>query len=197
MEGASLNEAHDPTQVPTTAPPRATHRAPSLVLVATGDGKGKTTAAMGTVLRALARGWRVCVVQFIKSGSWHTGEIKLLSELGATWHTMGDGFTWESDDLNRSADLARQAWDVARNAISSGEFQLVVLDEVTYPLNWGWLDLEAVVAAIGGRAEKTNVFLTGRNAPEDLVTLADTVTEMRNIKHAFESGIRAAKGIDF
>lgn len=180
-----------------TAPPRATHRAPSLVLVATGDGKGKTTAAMGTVLRALARGWRVCVVQFIKSGSWHTGEIKLLSELGASWHTMGDGFTWESDDLDRSADLARDAWELARDAISSGEFQLVVLDEVTYPLNWGWLDLKSVVAAIGGRSEKTNVFLTGRNAPEDLVTLADTVTEMRNVKHAFEAGIRAAKGIDF
>ena len=192
-----MTDADDPTQVPTTAPLRATRRAPSIVLVATGDGKGKTTAAMGTVLRALARGWPVCVVQFIKSGSWHTGEIKMLSGLGATWHTMGDGFTWESDDLDHSADLARGAWEVAADAMTSGEFRLVVLDEVTYPLNWGWLDSDAVVAAIAGRAEKTNVFLTGRNAPEALVALADTVTEMRNVKHAFETGIRAAKGIDF
>jgi cob(I)alamin adenosyltransferase len=190
-------DARDPGQVPVTAPPRAVRRAPSLVLVATGDGKGKTTAAMGTVVRALARGWRVCVVQFIKSGSWHTGEIKVLSGLGATWHSLGDGFTWDSDDLERSAELARAAWEVAADAISSGEFQLVVLDEVTYPLNWGWLDSDAFVAAIAGRAERTNVFITGRNASEAIVAVADTVTEMRNVKHAFEAGIRAAKGIDF
>lgn len=192
-----MTEARDPAQVPTTAPPRATRRAPSLVLVATGDGKGKTTAAMGTVLRALARGWRVCVVQFIKSGTWHAGEVKLLSGLGVTWHATGDGFTWDSEDLERSAELARHAWEVARGALCSGEFRLVVLDEVTYPLNWGWLDTSATVTAIAARSENTNVFLTGRDAPAELVALADTVTEMRNVKHAFEAGLRAAKGIDF
>lgn len=187
----------EPTEVPMTPPPRATRRAPSLVLVATGDGKGKTTAAMGTVVRALARNWRVCVVQFIKSGSWHSGEIKLLSGLGATWHTMGDGFTWDSADLTHSAGLARAAWETARDAIASGGFELVVLDEITYPLNWGWLELADVTAALRSRPVRTNIFITGRDAPAPLVDLADTVTDMCKVKHAFDDGIRAAKGIDF
>jgi cob(I)alamin adenosyltransferase len=165
--------------------------------VATGDGKGKTTAAMGTVLRALERGWEVCVVQFVKSGKWHSGEVRMLSELGAEWHTMGDGFTWDSSDLDRSADMARAAWDVAREAIASGGYRLVVLDEVTYPINWGWIPGDAVAAAIAGRPAQVNVFATGRDAPEALVAVADTVTEMRNVKHAYEAGITAAKGIDF
>lgn len=192
-----MTDAPDPTKVPATAPPPANRRAASIVLVATGDGKGKTTAAMGTVVRALARDWRVCVVQFLKSEKWHTGEMKMLAGLGAIWHAMGDGFTWDSDDLERSAELARAAWQVASDALTSGEFDLVVLDEVTYPLNWGWVDLDAAVATIAGRAERANVFLTGRDAPEAVVELADTVTEMRKVKHAFDAGIRAAKGIDF
>ena len=96
-----------PPEPPTTAPTRATRRAPSIVLIATGDGKGKTTAAMGTALRAIGRGWKVCVVQFLKSGKWKSGEVRLLSDLGADLHTMGDGFTWEVDDLGRSAEVAR------------------------------------------------------------------------------------------
>ena len=185
------------TEPPTTAPPRANKRAPSIVLVATGDGKGKTTAAMGTALRALARGWRVCVVQFVKSSKWGSGEVHLLNDLGAECHTMGDGFTWDSDDLERSAEMARAAWELAREAIASGRYELVVLDEVTYPVNWGWIDGDAVVSAISGRPEKVNVFLTGRDAPPSLVEVADTVTDMRNVKHAYEAGILAAKGIDF
>ena len=106
------------TVPPTVAPPAATRRAPSLVLVATGDGKGKTTAAMGTVLRALSREWKVCVVQFLKSGKWKSGEARMLSDLGAEWHTMGDGFTWEVDDLEHSAEMARSAWAVAKEAIA-------------------------------------------------------------------------------
>lgn len=190
-------EGRDPSTVPTTPPPRAERRASSLVLVATGDGKGKTTAAMGTALRALARGWKVCVIQFVKSGAWHSGEQRLLTELGATWHTLGDGFTWDAEDLEHSAAIANEAWALARSALSSGEYQLVVLDEITYPLNWGWLDVTAAAEAIASRAERTNVFLTGRDAPEAIVAVADTVTEMRNVKHAFEAGIRAAKGIDY
>lgn len=185
------------TEPPSEPPARATRRASSLVLVNTGDGKGKTTAAMGTVLRALARGWHVCVVQFVKSGRWHSGEVRLLSELGAEWHTMGDGFSWDSEDLDQSARLADGAWGVARTAISSGEFNLVLLDEVTYPINWGWIDEQNVVETITNRPAGVNVILTGRDASESLISIADTVSEMRKVKHAFDEGIRAAKGIDF
>jgi cob(I)alamin adenosyltransferase len=152
---------------------------------------------MGTVLRALGRGWAVCVVQFVKSGKWNSGEVRLLTDLGAEWHTMGDGFSWEADDLGRSAEVARSAWAVAKEAILSGRFGLVVLDEVTYPVNWGWIDGDDVARTISGRPAAVNVFLTGRDAPGSLVDVADTVTEMHNVKHAYESGIRAAKGIDF
>jgi cob(I)alamin adenosyltransferase len=186
-----------PTAPPTEAPPQATRRAPSLVLIATGDGKGKTTAAMGTVLRALGRGWKVCVVQFLKSGKWKSGEARMLSELGAEWHAMGDGFTWEVDDLERSAEMARSAWAVAKEAIGSGRYQLVVLDEITYPVNWGWLPVDDVASSIVDRPNKVNIFVTGRDAPTALVEIADTVTDMRNVKHAYEAGIREAKGIDF
>jgi cob(I)alamin adenosyltransferase len=186
-----------PHQPPTTAPPRATRRATSIVLVATGDGKGKTTAAMGTALRAIGRGWKVCVVQFLKSGKWKSGEVQLLSDLGAEWHTMGDGFTWDAEDLDRSAEMARAAWAVARDSITSGLYELVVLDEVTYPVNWGWVPEDEVATCISSRPPKVNVFITGRDAPGSLVELADTVTDMQNVKHAYEAGIRETKGIDF
>jgi len=182
---------------PTTAPPRATRRATSVVLVATGDGKGKTTAAMGTALRALARGWAVCVVQFVKSEKWRSGEAKILPQLGADWHTMGDGFTWDSEDLGRSAEMAQHAWQLAREKIASARYRLVVLDEVTYPINWGWVPLEEVVASIVGRPSGVNIYITGRDAPAALVSIADTASEVRKVKHAYEAGIMAEKGIDF
>ncbi|HVC24561.1 MAG TPA: cob(I)yrinic acid a,c-diamide adenosyltransferase [Acidimicrobiales bacterium] len=185
------------TTPPTQRTRPETRRAPSIVLVNTGDGKGKTTAAMGTVLRALARGWRVCVVQFVKSGRWHSGEVRLLSELGAEWHVTGDGFTWDADDLDHSADLARAAWALAKQSIESGRFDVVLLDEITYPINWGWIDEADVTGTIASRPAKVNVIVTGRNASEGLVSVADTVSEVRKVKHAFDAGIRAAKGIDF
>lgn len=197
LPAQSPARSQSPAEPPTVAPPRATRRAPSLVLVATGDGKGKTTAAMGTVLRALGRAWKVCVVQFLKSGKWKSGEARMLSDLGAEWHIMGEGFTWEVEDLEHSAEMARAAWALGKEAINSGRFQLVVLDEVTYPVNWGWLAADDVANTIASRPEKVNVFLTGRDAPPSLVEIADTVTDMRNVKHAFEAGIREAKGIDF
>jgi cob(I)alamin adenosyltransferase len=190
-------DAQPETAPPLNAPAAATRRAPSIVLVATGDGKGKTTAAMGTVQRALGRGWKVCVVQFVKSGKWNSGEVRMLSDLGAEWHTMGDGFSWESDDLERSADMARAAWAMAKQAIASGDYSLVVLDEVTYPINWGWIPSDDVASSIASRPAQVNVFATGRDAPAALVAVADTVTEMHNVKHAYQAGIRAAKGIDF
>jgi cob(I)alamin adenosyltransferase len=152
---------------------------------------------MGIVLRSLARGWRVLVVQFLKSGRWNSGEVKLLSELGAQWHVMGDGFTWEVDNLEHSAELALAAWEFARQAIVSGEYDVVLLDEITYPMNWRWIAEEEVIATISGRPRKVNVVLTGRDASEAIIEMADTVSEMRNVKHAFDAGIRAAKGIDF
>ena len=178
-----------------TRPPR--RDVASIVLVSTGDGKGKSTAAFGTVMRAVAREWSVCVVQFMKSGKWRVGEEAVARRLGVEWWTIGDGFTWESDDLDRSATIAREAWTAAEEALSSGRYDLVVLDEVTYPVNYGWIEADPVWAAIRDRAERTNVFCTGRNAPPELVDLADTVTEMRKVKHAYETGVRARRGLDF
>jgi cob(I)alamin adenosyltransferase len=188
----------DPSEVPVDdRRPDDLRRAPSLVLVNTGKGKGKTTAAMGVVVRSVARGWPVAVVQFLKSGTWHTGEEKVCRQLGVDWWAIGEGFTWESDDLSEDEAVARQAWDRAKALIAAGEHRLVVLDEVTYPINWGWIDGDDVVATVTGRPEKVNVVCTGRNAPEALMAIADTVTEMQVVKHAYQQRIRAMKGIDY
>jgi cob(I)alamin adenosyltransferase len=169
----------------------------SLVLVNTGDGKGKSTAAFGVVMRALARDWRVCVIQFIKSDKWKVGEEKLARSLGVDWLKGGDGFTWESPDLDESAGRAVAAWQLAAAAIAGGEYELVVLDEVTYPLAYGWLDTDEVVAAIRARPARVNIVATGRGAPPELIDAADTVTEMVKVKHAYDRGIGARRGIDF
>jgi cob(I)alamin adenosyltransferase len=189
---------HAPDDVPTEEPrPSGLRRAPSLVLVNTGDGKGKTSAAIGVVVRAVARGWRVAVVQSLKSGTWKTGEEKVCRQLGVDWWAIGEGFTWESDDLDVDREVAARAWDHARALIAAGDHQLVVLDEITYPMNWGWIDTDEVLTAIRGRPEHVNVVFTGRNAPDALVEVADTVTEMAARKHAYDRGIRAKKGIDY
>ena len=169
----------------------------SLVLVNTGDGKGKSTAAFGVVMRGVARGWRVCVIQFIKSDKWKVGEEKVARSLGVDWLKGGDGFTWESPDLDQSRGRAVAAWELAATTIAAGRHELVVLDEVTYPVNYGWLPIDDVVGAIRDRPEHVNVVATGRDAPAELVELADTVTEMRKVKHAFDRGIRARRGLDF
>ncbi|HEY4026628.1 MAG TPA: cob(I)yrinic acid a,c-diamide adenosyltransferase [Candidatus Dormibacteraeota bacterium] len=187
----------DPHEAPREAPPRAVLRAPSVVIVNTGDGKGKSTAAFGTAMRAVARGWSVCVVQFVKSGRWKVGEEQSARRLGIDWWTAGDGFTWDSKDMDRTEAVAREAWRVARDRLASGSHQLVVLDEITYPMNWGWIPVAAVVQAIVSRPPAVNVIATGRDAPEELVACADTVTEMRSVKHAFDRGIRAIRGIEF
>jgi cob(I)alamin adenosyltransferase len=170
---------------PGDAPARATKRVDSLVLVNTGDGKGKTTAALGTAFRAAGRGWHVCVIQFLKDERWKTGEQEAAKTLGIDWWSLGDGFTWDSTDMDATA------------AISDGEYQLVVLDEATYPITWGWIDEGAVIEAIRSRPAHVNVIITGRDASAGLIALADTVTEMTKRKHAFDSGVAALKGIDF
>ena len=184
---------------PPRRPPRMGGSVPaaSLVLVNTGDGKGKTTAAMGTVLRAVARGWAVSVIQFVKSGRWRSGEEEIARRLGIEWWTGGDGFSWDSEDLDRSAALARAAWAAAKEMIGSGDYELVVLDEITYPMNWGWIPVEEVARTIRERPAHVSIFATGRDAPEPLRDVADTITEMRKARHAFDRGVRARRGIDF
>ncbi len=169
----------------------------SLVLVNTGDGKGKSSAAFGTMLRALARGWNVAVIQFIKSGDWKSGEETIARRLGVDWQTLGGGFSWDADDLDQSAELARNAWDVACRFLDAGDHQLLILDEITYPMNWNWIDTGEVVAALRGRPEHVNVIATGRDAPQSLIDLGDTVTEMVNIRHPYDRGLLALRGIDF
>jgi len=186
-----------PGEVPLEPPPRASRKAPSVVIVNTGDGKGKSTAAFGTALRAVARGWKVCVIQFVKSERWKVGEREVAMRLGVEWWTLGDGFTWDSRDMDRSEAVAREAWRVAREKIESGDYGLVVLDEVTYPMTWGWIPTHEVVSAIRSRPPAVNLIATGRDAPAELTELADTVTDMRKQKHAFDHGVRAIRGIDF
>ena len=189
---------HDPTTVPTATPQRGERTwVPSLVLVNTGDGKGKSTAALGTLLRARARGWRVCVVQFMKSGDWKVGEEEIARQIGVDWWTLGDGFTWESQDLGESEAVAREAWRQAAAIIASGEYEVVMLDEVTYPMNFGWIDTAEVVRTLRDRPRTTNVICTGRDAPQELIDVADTVTEMRKVKHPFDRGVQARRGIDY
>jgi cob(I)alamin adenosyltransferase len=185
----------EPERSPPAQP--ALTRQRSLLLVNTGDGKGKSTAAFGVVLRGVARGWRVSVVQFVKSNRWKVGEEKVCRQLGVDWAKTGDGFTWLSDDLERSRALAGAAWELARDTIAAGHHQLVVLDEVTYPINWGWIDVEGVVRSLRTRPEHVNVIATGRDAPPELIEVADTVTEMTKVRHAYDRGIRAKRGIDF
>jgi len=177
--------------------PAGAHPARSIVLVNTGDGKGKSTAAFGVVMRASARGWRVGVVQFLKSGEWRVGEEDIARRLGVEWWALGDGFTWDSSDLTQDQAVARDAWARAKALIQGGEHQLVVLDEITYPMTWGWIDTDDVVATIRDRPAQVNVVATGRDAPAALIEVADTATEMRKIKHAYDAGIVAKKGIDY
>jgi|SRR5215467_12823197 len=167
-----------------------------LLLVYTGQGKGKTTAALGIVFRALGRGMRVAVVQFIK-GKWRTGERQFAETIpGLTFLVMGRGFTWESDDLSKDRQAAAEAWGETRKLVERGEHDVVVLDEITYAINYGFLPLQEVITVLQERPSHVHVVVTGRNAPERLVEIADLVTEMRCVKHPYERGIPAQQGID-
>lgn len=176
---------------------RELRSAPSLVLVNTGHGKGKSTAAFGTLLRSRGRNWPTACVQFLKSGRWRTGEEAMLRQLGVEWFSAGDGFSWDSADLDESRAKAVAAWAFSRQLIEAGAHQMVMLDEISYPMNWGWIDAEEVAAVLRDRPEHVSVFLTGREMPQVVIDVADTVTEMVPVKHAFQQGIRARRGIDY
>ncbi len=169
-----------------------------LLIVHTGAGKGKSTAAFGLALRMLGRGQRVGVVQFIK-GAWHSAERDALTKFGdqIAWHTMGEGFTWETQDLARDVAAAERAWSKARELMADPSFALVILDELNIALRYEYLDLDTVVAALTERRPALHVVVTGRNAKPALLAAADLVTEMTLIKHHFAAGVKAQAGIEF
>ena len=168
-----------------------------VLLVNTGNGKGKSSAAFGVAARALGHGMQVAVVQFVKSRT-DTGEEAILGRSpGIHWHVMGEGFTWETQDPGRDAAAARAAWEVALGYLRDPAIGLVVLDEMTYAFKYQWLPLPEVLAAFAARPPMQHVIVTGRAAPEDLISAADTVTEMTLVKHAFKAGVKAMPGMEF
>ena len=187
-----------PPELPPTAKPydKPQGERRGLVIVHTGDGKGKSTAAFGLALRAHGRGKAVRIFQFMKVPTARFGEHRAFEALGVPIEGLGDGFSWKSRDLDHSARLAAEDWCRAREAILDGRHFLVVLDEITYPLRYGWVLLEDVLQTLQARARDVHVCLTGRRCPPELIALADTVTEMRLVKHAFQAGIPAQRGIE-
>ena len=171
-----------------------------LVIVNTGDGKGKSTAAFGLALRAYGRqhvhGKNVKIFQFMKVPSARFGEHRMFEQIGIPIEGLGDGFSWKSQDLDHSAQLARDGWEKAKAAILSGANFMVVLDEITYPLIYGWMPLDDVLLTLQNRPHDVHVVITGRRCPPEIIALADTVTEMTKIKHAFNAGIPAQRGIE-
>jgi cob(I)alamin adenosyltransferase len=169
-----------------------------VLLVHTGPGKGKSTAAFGLVLRALGHGWRVGVVQFIK-GAWHTGERDALLRFGdqVSWHTMGEGFTWETQDRTRDIAAATRAFAKAKELMADPSIRLLILDELNIALRYDYLPLADVIETLRNRRAGLHVVVTGRNAKPELIALADGVTEMGAVKHHFAAGIKAQEGIEF
>ena len=169
-----------------------------LLIVNTGPGKGKSTAAFGLALRMLGYGRRVGVVQFVK-GAWHTGEKDALARFGelVSWHAMGEGFTWETQDKARDIAAAERAWQKALDLMADPSFGLVILDELNIALRYDYLDVEAVVAALSARRPDLHIAVTGRNAKAALLEAADLVTEMTLVKHHFAAGVKAQQGIEF
>jgi len=167
-----------------------------LIIVNTGDGKGKSTAAFGLALRAHGRGKAVKIFQFMKVPSARFGEHRMFEQIGIPIEGLGDGFSWKSQDLENSAQLARDGWQKAKAAILSGDYFMITLDEITYPLIYGWLPLDDVLQTLKARPSQVHVVLTGRRCPPEIIHLADTVTEMMMVKHAFKAGVPAQRGIE-
>lgn len=172
-------------------------RAQGLVIVNTGNGKGKTTAALGLLLRSWGRGMRVVMLQFIKAKTANWGETRAARKIGIEIIPLGAGFTWTSKDIEHDRALAREAWQQARERIEGDAYDIVILDEMTYCFKFGWLDLSEVLDVLRARPPGQHIVITGRDAPAELVEFADLVTEMREIKHPYKLGIKAQPGIEF
>lgn len=169
-----------------------------LILVHTGNGKGKSSSAFGVIIRALGWGQKVGVVQFIK-GKWITGERQFFAKFAdqVTWHTMGEGFTWDTQDKDRDIAAAEAAFARACEMMRSGDYDLIVLDEINIALRYDYLDVQAVIEGLKARSDRTSVILTGRDAKPELMEYADLVSEMTEVKHPFKAGIKAQRGLDF
>jgi len=172
-------------------------RGKGLVIVNTGNGKGKTTAALGVLMRAWGRDMRVVMLQFIKAKTANWGEIRGSRKMGVEIIPLGDGFTWTSKDIDRDKSMAEECWRQCRERIQSGDYDIVIMDEMTYCFKFGWLDIEEVLDVLRNRNPDQHIIITGRDAPEELIEFADLVTEMREIKHPYKSGIKAQAGIEF
>lgn len=169
-----------------------------LLLLFTGNGKGKTTSALGLAFRAMGHGFPVCMIQFIK-GNWHYGELEAAKHFSSLLeiHVMGRGFTWQSDDLDKDIAVAHEAWDFAAQTIRAGHCRLLILDELTYLLTYGMLDEQAVLTTLASRPDGMHIVVTGRAATPGLIAAADLVTEMLDIKHPYNEGVMAQQGIEF
>ncbi|HQO08501.1 MAG TPA: cob(I)yrinic acid a,c-diamide adenosyltransferase [Clostridiales bacterium] len=168
-----------------------------LIIINTGDGKGKSTAAFGTAFRALGHGWKVCVIQFIKSPSEYGEVISAEKFPNLEWYTEGRGFTWNSDDLEKDKAVSQKGFELAKQKIGSDKYDLIILDEITYLTNYKFIDIEDLLKVLKNKPCRLNIILTGRNADPKLIEIADTVTEMKKIRHCFDKEIKAKKGIEF
>lgn len=186
-------------QTGTRGAPGARRLKKGLIVINTGHGKGKSTAAFGVMTRAWGRNMRVCVLQFIKNENAKFGETRAAAKMGIEMLAMGDGFTWLSRDIDKSAAMAVHCWNMAQEKIISNAYDIVILDELTYTFKFGWLDVHAVIDWLrSNKPEMLHLIITGRDAPPELIEFADLVTEMRLIKHPFkEQGIRAQAGLEF
>jgi cob(I)alamin adenosyltransferase len=189
--------SQDPSAVEAFAMPDDRAARTPRVIVNTGNGKGKTTAALGLLFRAAGRGWKVVMLQFIKAETSNYGEHRAARKMGIEIIPLGAGFTWLSENIEKDRALAQRCWALCKEKLLSGEYDLVALDEFTYPLSFGWLDLEDVLQTLRERPRHVHVVITGRNAPQPLIDYADTVTEMTVVKHAYKSGVKAQAGIEF
>ena len=198
-EGAPSSEPTTEARDARRAAVRKEHRKKGLVIVNTGNGKGKTTSALGIATRAWGRGMRVGVLQFLKHQNARFGEVRAAEKMGISWLSTGDGWTWTSKDLDETAARARHGWEVAKGHITSGQFDVLILDEFTYPLHYGWVDVADVLTWLAAtKPPMLHLIITGRYAPAELIAYADLVTEMREVKHPFsQQGIRAQPGIEF
>ena len=196
--GADVDVPHRPGDRGSAEPKRRKRRDRPLVIVLTGHGKGKSSSAFGMLMRSWARDYRCGVFQFVKSGKWKVGEEKAARALGGIdWEKMGDGWTWLSRDLEDTADLAREGWAEVKRAIAEVRYEFLLLDEMTYPVTWGWIDVDDVVETLANRPGHQHVVITGRRADPKLLEVADLVTEMTKVKHPMDAGQKGQKGIEW